>query len=55
MYGEPDILIDTVGAISDSSVTWVSNGIEYYLASDVMNSSTLIEVAKSLSVLPVGK
>ncbi len=55
MYGEPDILIDTVGAISDSSVTWVSNGVEYYIASDVMSSSTLLEVAKSLSVLPVGK
>lgn len=53
MYGEPDILIDTVGAISDSSVTWVSNGVEYYLASDVMSSATLLEVAKSLSVLPV--
>ena len=55
MYGEPDMLIDTVGAISDKSVTWISNGIEYYIASDVIPSQTLVEVAKSLSVLPVGK
>lgn len=55
MYGEPDILIDTVGAISDSSITWISNGMEFYIASDVIKGETLIEVAKSLSVLPVGK
>ena len=33
VYGEPTILVDTVGALSDSSVNFISNGIEYYIAS----------------------
>ena len=45
-YGEPYLLIDTVGALSNNSINWVSNGIEYYIVSDVMNQSELIEVAK---------
>ena len=55
MYGEPEILIDTVAAISDSSITWVSNGIEYYVVSEAMEKDELISVAKSISVMPVGK
>ncbi len=54
-YGEPYMLIDTVGAITDSSITWSSNGIEYYLASDVMSQVELLEIAKSISVLPTMK
>jgi outer membrane lipoprotein-sorting protein len=54
-YGEPEILIDTIGAISDTSITWASNGIEYYLVSDVLSSNQLIEIAKSMYVLPVSK
>ena len=55
MYGEPELLIDTVAAISDSSITWVSNGIEYYVVSDALEKDELISVAKSISVMPVGK
>ena len=55
MYGEPEMLIDTVAAISDSSITWVSNGIEYYVVSDALNKDELISVAKSTSVMPVSK
>lgn len=55
MYGEPELLIDTVAAISDSSITWVSNGIEYYVVSDALEKDELISVAKSISVMPVSK
>ena len=53
--GEPLMILDTVGSISDSSINWVSNGIEYYISSNVLNQSELLEVANSLSVMPVGK
>ena len=54
-YGEPQMLVDTVGAISDNSVSWISNGLEYYVASDVMNIDELINVARSISAIPVAK
>ena len=54
-YGEPYLLIDTVGALSNNSINWVSNGIEYYIVSDVMNQSELIEVAKSVNTISVLK
>lgn len=50
VVGEPVLLTDTVAAITDTSISWVSNGIEYYVASDVMNQEELINVAKSLSI-----
>ena len=37
MYGEPYIITDTVGALSDNSITWISNGIEFYVVSDKLN------------------
>ena len=54
-YGEPYLLIDTVAALSNNSINWVSNGIEYYIVSDVMNQNELIEVAKSVNVISVMK
>lgn len=50
-YGEPYLLIDTVGALTDTSYTWISNGIEYYIVSDVMSTDELLEVAKSINVV----
>ncbi len=54
-YGEPMIIVDTIGAVSDNSVLWNNHGMEYYLASEVMGSQELLEVASSISVLPVIK
>lgn len=47
-YGEPYMLLDTVASLSSNSLNWVSNGIEYYIVSDVMNQNELIKVAESL-------
>lgn len=55
VVGEPVILTDTVAAITDTSITWISNGIEYYISSDVMNQDELISVARSLSVSAIEK
>lgn len=54
-YGEPFLLVDTVGALTDSSITWSSNGVDYYLVSDVMSTQELIDIAKSVSSIPVMK
>jgi outer membrane lipoprotein-sorting protein len=54
-FGEPILLHDTIGALSDSSVNWISNGIEYYLVSSVLDPNELLEIAKSMGIIPVGK
>ncbi len=54
-YGEPYLLIDTVGALTDSSITWNSNGVEYYLVSDVLSRQELVDIARSVNTIPVMK
>lgn len=53
--GEPILFADTVGAKTDSSITWLSNGLEYYLVSDILTEEELVSIAKSVSALPVIK
>ena len=55
MYGDPEIMADSVAAVSDTSITWISNGVEYYVVSETMKSDELLNVARSISALPVGK
>lgn len=55
MYGEPYSIADTVGALSDSSITWSRAGVDYYVVSDKLNSSQLLEIANSISVQSVVK
>ena len=54
-YGDLELMADTIAVINDNSINWVSNGIEYYVISDVMSKNELLEVAKSISVIPVSK
>lgn len=53
--GEFDFLADVIGVIDTNSLSWHSNGIDYYMASDSIPTVELIEIAKSISVLPVSK
>ena len=53
--GEFDFLTDVIGIIGTHSLSWHSNGIDYYLASDVIETSELIDIARSISILPVSK
>ena len=55
IFGEPSFLKDTVGAITDNSLSWTSGGIDYYLVSDVMGKTELIEIANSISAIPIMK
>lgn len=55
VYGDFDILTDTVASISEKSVSWISDGVEYYVTSDILEKDELIKIAKSISVLPVMK
>ncbi|MBR1386626.1 MAG: outer membrane lipoprotein carrier protein LolA [Bacilli bacterium] len=55
IFGEPSFLNDTVGAITNNSLSWTSGGIDYYLVSDVMGTTELIEIANSISTIPIMK
>ena len=52
-YGEIELLGDSIAVVNDNSINWISNGIEYFVVSSVMDSNELLEVAKSISVIPV--
>ena len=54
-YGEPYMFSDTIGVMADNSLSWNSSGMEYYLVSDVMSKEELLEIAKSINVLPTMK
>ena len=53
--GEFEFLNEVIGVINSNSITWYSNGIDYYLASDSITTAELMEIANSISVLPVSK
>ena len=55
VVGEPELLIDTVGALSDNSITWISDGVEYYATSETLKESELLDVVKSMNNIPVAK
>lgn len=55
VYGEPFQLSNSIGILDDSSLTWISDGIEYYLVSSNLNQEQLISVANSLSSIPISK
>ncbi len=55
VMGEPYQMATSVAAVSDNMVSWISNGIEYYVVADNMSESELLSVANSISVLPVSK
>ena len=49
--GEPFMLMDTFGVMTDNSISWTSGGVDYYIVSDVMNQTELIKVAESLTTV----
>ena len=53
--GDFDFLSDVIGVIGNNSVMWHSNGIEYYMTSNTLETSVLVEIARSISILPVSK
>lgn len=55
VYGDPYLILDSVGAITDYSVSWISDGVEYSVMSDTMSVDELLVVAQSVSIETVGK
>lgn len=55
IFGEPSFLNDTIGAITDNSLSWSSGGIDYYIVSDAIGKNELIEIANSISSIPIMK
>ena len=53
--GEPEFILDTLGAVSGSSINFISNGIEYYLSSDSLTKEEMMQVAESISPVAVMK
>ena len=54
-YGDVELIGSSLAVINDNSANWFDNGIEYYLVSDVMSTDELLQVVRSISVLPVSK
>lgn len=54
-YGSPELIGSSLAVINDNSANWFDNGIEYYIVSDVMATEELLQVVRSISVLPVSK
>ncbi len=50
VYGDPMMLNDTVGALSTNSLSWTSNNVDYYLASNDLSTSEILSIAESLAV-----
>ena len=53
--GEPVMLASGVGIATDSSVTWVDDNMEYYVATSKLSQEELLSVVNSVSVMPIGK
>ena len=45
--GDPVMLGDVMGAISNNSLYWTSNGIDYYLTSNTLDKDELLTIAES--------
>ncbi len=54
-YGDVELVGSSLAVINDNSANWFDNGIEYYIVSDVMQTDELLQVVRSISVLPVSK
>ena len=54
-YGDVELIGNSLAVVNDNSANWFDNGIEYYIVSDVMSTEELLQVVRSISVLPVSK
>lgn len=54
-YGELELMAGAVAVVNDNSVNWIDNNIEYYVISDKLSKGELLDIARSISVLPVSK
>ncbi len=55
VMGRMEFVLDSLGAVSDNSINFISNGIEYYISSDSMTEEEMMQVAESISPVAVMK
>ena len=48
VYGDPLMLSNTIGALSTNSLSWTSNNVDYYLASNDLSTEEILTIADSL-------
>ncbi len=53
--GELNFVTGTIGYTENNSVTWTSNGIDFYITSDILNEEELLKIANSTNYITVGK
>lgn len=53
VYGDPLMLSNTVGALSTNSLSWTSDNVDYYLASNDLSTSEILSIADSLNVVNI--
>ena len=53
--GNPYLLSSGVASVSENMISWINNGIEYYVVSDILSEKDLVSVANSMSVIPTSK
>lgn len=49
VYGDPEIINDTIGALSANSLSWTSNNVNYYLTGTNLAKDDLISIATSMN------
>lgn len=49
VYGDPLMLSNTIGALSNNSLSWTSNSVDYYLASNDLSTDEILTIADSLN------
>ncbi len=55
VLGDPEMISSTIAAVTDDTITWSENGIEYVIVSENLTNEELYKVASSLSVMPINK
>lgn len=53
VYGDPLLLSSAVGALSENSLEWQSDNINYYISSSYLTSEEMMTIAESLSTKEV--
>lgn len=49
VYGDPLMVSDTIGAMSTNSLSWTSDNVSYYLASNDLSTTEILTIADSLN------
>ena len=51
--GDPTLISGSIAAMAENELTWIDNGVEYYIVSSKLKDSDLANVASSISVASV--